>query len=287
MKILLATDGGRHSEIVLEMLGRLGDRSRVEVHVLTVDSFAFALDLAQELGHYSAEAAKADAQRVADATVTGLKELGFTADGGAVEGDEATEILRVAGERGVDLILVGSAKERWVDTVVLGSVSSSVVHASTRPVMVVHEPPSGDGPVKVLVAADGSEGSERAVRAFTALADPERCAVEVLSVARVAPLPLGGPEGAVMDTPDVTERELDVARGHADDAGRILRDAGFTVTTTALPGAPVRAILERCEELGHDLVVVGARGLGRFQAKVLGSVSDRVLRKAPASLIGR
>jgi len=34
-------------------------------------------------------------------------------------------------------------------------------------------------------------------------------------------------------------------------------------------------------------VVVGARGLGRFRAKVLGSVSDRVLRKAPASLIGR
>jgi nucleotide-binding universal stress UspA family protein len=287
VKVLFGTDGGRHSEIVLEMLGRLADRGRLEVHVLTVDSFSFALDRAQQLGRYSADAAAADAQRVADETVRGLKELGFTADGEALEGDEATEILRVADERAVDLILVGSAKERWVDTVVLGSVSSSVVHASHRPVMVVHDPPAGDGPVKVLVGADGSDGSERAIRAFAALADRERCVVEVLTVAPAPPLPPGGAAGAVIDTPDVTDRELDAAREHADSAATFLRDAGFTVTIEVLPGAPVRAILDACEAGGHHLVVVGARGLGRFRAKMLGSVSDRVLRRAPASLIGR
>jgi nucleotide-binding universal stress UspA family protein len=287
VKLLLATDGGRHSEVVLEMLGRLADRSRVEVHALTVDSFSFALDRAQEAGHYSAEAAAADAQRVADETVTGLKDLGFTADGEAVEGDEASEILGVAAARGVDAIVVGSAKERWVDTVVLGSVSSSVVHASERPVLVVHEAPTGDGPVKVLIAADGSEGAERATRAFAGLADPARCTVEVLSVAPVAPLPPGGPAGAVVDTPDVTDAEIGAARAHADDGAGILRGEGFTVSTRAVPGVPARVIIDTAEQGGHDLVVVGARGLGRFRAKVLGSVSDRVLRKAPASLIGR
>ena len=287
MRLLLATDGGRHSEIVLEMLGRLADRSRVEVHALTVDSFSFALDRAQEIGHYSAEAAAVDAQRVANETVTGLKDLGFTADGEAVEGDEATEILRVAAARGADVIVVGSAKERWVDTVVLGSVSSSVVHASERPVLVVHEARAGDGPVKVLIAVDGSEGAEHATRAFAALADPARCTVEVLSVAPVAPLPPGGPAGAVVDTPDVTDAEIGAARAHADDGAGILRDEGFDVSTRAVPGVPARVILDTAEQGGHDLVVVGARGLGRFRAKVLGSVSDRVLRKAPASLIGR
>jgi nucleotide-binding universal stress UspA family protein len=33
--------------------------------------------------------------------------------------------------------------------------------------------------------------------------------------------------------------------------------------------------------------VIGARGLGRFRAKVLGSVSDRVVRHAPATFVGR
>ncbi|HSL11734.1 MAG TPA: universal stress protein [Actinomycetota bacterium] len=287
MRILLATDGGRHSEIVLEMLGRLGDRGRVEIHVLTVNGFEFAMRHAGAAGHYSFESAQADAQRIVDETVAGVKDLGFTADGEAVEGDEATEILRIADDRAVGLILVGSAKERWVDTVVLGSVSSSVVHGTERPVMVVHEAPSHEGPVKVLAATDGSDGAERAVRAFAGLADPERCTVEVLSVAPAPPLPAGGPAGAVVDAPEFTERGLDAAREHAEAGASILRDAGFSVTATALPGAPVRAILERCEDEGHHLVVVGARGLGRFRAKVLGSVSDRILRKAPASLIGR
>jgi len=279
VKVLVATDGGRHSEIALEMLTRLGDPGRVEVHVLTVDSFTFAMELAEQLGHYSPEAAAADAQRVADETVAGLKAAAFTATGGSVEGDEATEILRVATERGAELIVVGSAKERWLDTVVLGSVSSSVVHASSCPVLVVHRSPDGDQPVKVLIGADGSEGSQHAVEAFAGFADPLRCTVEVLTVAPAPPLPPGGSAGAVLDTPDVTDRELDVARTKAQDAAGHLRDAGFTVETTVMPGAPARVILDVASESRHGLVVV--------RAKVLGSVSDRVLRTAPASLIGR
>jgi nucleotide-binding universal stress UspA family protein len=287
VKVLFATDGGRHSEIALELLTRLGDPGRVEVHVLTVDSFGFAMELAEELGHYSVEAAAADAQRVADETVAGLKAAAFTAAGESIEGDEATEILRVASERGADLIVVGSAKERWVDTVVLGSVSSSIVHASDCPVLVVHRVSDGGDRIKVLIGADGSEGSHHAIEAFAGFADPLRCTVEVLTVAPAAPLPPGGPAGAVIETPDVTDRELDAARSKAQEAAGSLLEAGFTVETRVVPGAPAQAILDTAAEGGHDLVVVGARGLGRFRAKVLGSVSDRVLRKAPASLIGR
>ena len=208
MNVLLATDGGRHSEIALELLTRLGDPGRIEVQVLTVDSFGFAMELAEQLGHYSVDAAAADAQRVADETIAGLKAAAFTATGGSVEGDEASEILRLASERGAELIVVGSAKERWLDTVVLGSVSSSVVHAAPCPVLVVHRAPEADREIRVLVGADGSEGSQHAVKAFAGFADPLRCSVEVLTVAPAPPLPPGGPAGAVLDTPDVTDREL-------------------------------------------------------------------------------
>jgi len=46
-------------------------------------------------------------------------------------------------------------------------------------------------------------------------------------------------------------------------------------------------LLEGAERREADLVVVGARGLGRFRAKMLGSVSDRLIRHAPATLVGR
>jgi nucleotide-binding universal stress UspA family protein len=287
VKVLFATDGGSHSETAGRLLQRLADPGRVDVEVLTVNGFEFALHRAQEAGHYSADEAQADARRVADEAAAALKHAGFTVDAEAIEGDEATEILRVAAEREVDLIVVGSAKERWVDTVVLGSVSNSVVHASSCPVLVVHEAPDGDGPVKVLIGVDGSEGSDRAVRTFGGFADPARCEVTVLSVASSAPLPPGGAAGAVIDTPDATDRKLEAATVTAERAGDVLRDAGFRVETRAVPGAPARVLLDASTDGGYDLVVVGARGLGRFRAKVLGSVSDRVLRKAPASLIGR
>lgn len=287
MRVLFATDGGDHSAIARDLLARVADPAKVEVHVLTVNGFEFAMQRAGIHGHYSAEEAQADAQLAADEAVAALKEAGFTAEGEAIEGDEATEILRVADDRNAELVVVGSAKERWVDMVVLGSVSSSVVHGSSCPVLVVHDAPEGDGPVQVLVGTDGSEGAERSIRTFAGFADPARCEVRVLSVAPAAPLPPGGAAGAAIPGPEVADRQLEGAQRTADDAASILREAGFTAEATAAPGAPVRVLLDAVDEGGVDLVVVGARGLGRFRAKVLGSVSDRVLRKAPASLIGR
>jgi nucleotide-binding universal stress UspA family protein len=154
-------------------------------------------------------------------------------------------------------------------------------------VLVVHETPDEDRPVKVLVGADGSEGSDRAIRTFAGFADPARCDVTVLAVAPAVPLPPGGAAGAVIDSPDITDRALDAAKDEAGAGAGVLQEAGFRVEAKALAGVPARVLLDTAEDGGYDLVVVGARGLGRFRAKVLGSVSDRVLRKAPASLIGR
>ena len=47
---------------------------------------------------------------------------------------------------------------------------------------------------------------------------------------------------------------------------------------------PAPSWWKRPNATSADLVVVGARGLGRIRAKVMGSVSDRVIRAAPATL---
>ena len=78
------------------------------------------------------------------------------------------------------------------------------------------------------------------------------------------------------------------ATQHADEASLTLRNAGFLETRRWVEsGIPAPKLLECADQFGADLVVVGARGLGRFEAKVLGSVSDRLMRKARATLIGR
>ena len=56
------------------------------------------------------------------------------------------------------------------------------------------------------------------------------------------------------------------------------------VATDALPGDPVRAILQVAEESGADLIVVGNKGM-RGAGRLLGSVPNSVTHKAPCSVL--
>jgi nucleotide-binding universal stress UspA family protein len=55
-------------------------------------------------------------------------------------GDPASEIVRVAEEGGYDIVVVGSHGSGFVKRVLVGSVSSHVVHHATCPVLVVRTP---------------------------------------------------------------------------------------------------------------------------------------------------
>lgn len=48
----------------------------------------------------------------------------------------------------------------------------------------------------------------------------------------------------------------------------------------AVFGSPIHGIATRTEAVGHDLVVVGSRGLGGIRREVLGGVTSGVLRAA-------
>jgi nucleotide-binding universal stress UspA family protein len=267
MKVLFATDGAEPSTRAGTMVARLADRARTDVVALSVSDFDVAMREAGKHQHYSADDAHAAAQRAADETAEVLRSAGFERVAPRAEdGDEAITIVHIAETEGFGLIVVGSGKERWRDTVVLGSVSGSIVHAAPCPVLVVHRAPSGDGPIRVVVGTDGSGGATRSIEAFTGFADPARCEVTVVTVA--------------------DDGQGD-AQGHLEAAGGALTAAGFRVDTAVVPGKAATVLLEQAEQRSADLVVIGARGLGRFRAKVLGSVSDRVVRHAPATFVGR
>ncbi|HJR46511.1 MAG TPA: universal stress protein, partial [Actinomycetota bacterium] len=65
------------------------------------------------------------------------------------------------------------------------------------------------------------------------------------------------------------------------------RTAGYETETAAVWGHPHEQILKETESFGADIVVVGSRGLGPLKRALLGSVSDQVVRHAPATLVGR
>ena len=136
----------------------------------------------------------------------------------------------------------------------------------------------------VLVAVDGSEGARRALVFARGLA--EQVGAELTALTVVEPpsmLPIGPLEGFLTTAPSPSPEA--VARAH-----QMLTEvaAGFPAErlhVRADLGHPVDALLQIAQEVGADLIVVGARGLNPAQRFLLGSVSDRLVHHADRPVV--
>jgi nucleotide-binding universal stress UspA family protein len=135
----------------------------------------------------------------------------------------------------------------------------------------------------VLCPTDYSEFAERALVHAAALA---RALGGDLTVAYVFPypVPLGG------EVPYFTSELLgSVARAEQLDKlkefARPAAAAGVKVRSVLREGDPSREIARLAEELPADLVVMGTHGRGGFERLLLGSVTERLLRRAPCPVL--
>ena len=63
------------------------------------------------------------------------------------------------------------------------------------------------------------------------------------------------------------------------------RRAGVKTNVLFDDGDPAARILDRAKALACDLIVIGTHGLGGFERFMLGSVAEKVLRKAPCPVM--
>lgn len=270
MKVLFATDGKSASENAGRLLVALGDADRLGVAVLSVNSFSFALEEgARTEHHYSPAAGRAHAAEVVERAVQQLKSQGVSAEGMVAEGHPPTEILDEIDRGSYDLALMGSGTATWLGQVLLGSVATKVLHGTSAATLVCLDAPAA-GPLKVVVGADGSPDADLAIETLIGFADPRRISVHVVSVSPGAE--------AGKDRPNVEE----VSAAALDR----LTEAGIEATREILEGHPTQRLLGTAKALEAALVVVGARGLGASKRSLLGSVTDRIVRHAPATLVG-
>ncbi len=131
---------------------------------------------------------------------------------------------------------------------------------------------------KILVAVDGSEYSDVAVKMAGELAEKFGSKVTLLNV--IKPL-------------SVFHEEVEIVEGlQKDEARRILRkskeiliDMGVDSKTLFRKGDPASEIVDLTKENEGDLIVVGSRGLSGIKMFLLGSVSKRVTEHAPCSVL--
>jgi len=133
--------------------------------------------------------------------------------------------------------------------------------------------------MRVLLAVDGSDPSLEAARSLAHLSPAEEI-VLLHAIETPSMYFLSGPEVVLGDT-TLLQREIE-ARGREllERVAALLPPAG-AVTRRLAAGSAAAAILEAADRERADLIVLGARGLGRLKEMVVGSVSHRVLHHAP------
>jgi nucleotide-binding universal stress UspA family protein len=209
-----------------------------------------------------------------------------------LEGNAGSAILNEIRAGGYELTVMGAGNRSRVDRLLLGSVSTKVLHASPTSVMVVHGTKDLGDSAKVLLATDGSRPAEVAARQLVNFLEPTSCSIDVVSVAEVLMPEISFPiareaYAASAPTPEQEEAWTAAARRYATEAASRLEASGYTSVAKARLGAPTIRLLDEAEETGADLVMLGTNGLGALERALLGSVSDQVVRHARATYVAR
>ncbi len=289
MKILIAYDGSECAESAIDDLKRAGLPRRAEAIVLTIAeelipaptsiggvATTFAKDLLEEEKESLALARRARSR---------IHQLfpGWEILAEAGVGSPGGEIIAKADEWRPDLIVVGSHGRTALGRMFFGSVSQKVVNEAHCSVRVARgrivEP---DVPARIIVGVDGSKWADAAVEEIALRDWPAGSEVRIVNSAWTIPL-VGDPGMAVTLSEWIsveTERVKKVVEGAAEK----LRSAGLKVSTVAKEQEPKALLCGEAEGLRADCIFVGARGMGRLERFLIGSVSLGVAARAHCSV---
>jgi len=191
------------------------------------------------------------------------------------QGAIAPVLLKRAPKRD-GLLVVGSKGLDALGRFMLGSVSTTLIHHATCPVLVVKDEAA---PVRrITLATDGSDASAKALAFVLSKFQPdrstgkgERVPIHV-SVLHVMPF---------FKYPELKE----IGRRLVEESVQKLIKAGFTADPVCQLGKPADEIMKIASKHHADLIVMGAKGLGAIARFLLGSVSTRVVQRANCSVL--
>jgi len=136
---------------------------------------------------------------------------------------------------------------------------------------------------KILVPTDFSECSEAAMRYGFELAHTFDATLHLLHVVEDPSTTPWGAEGFALSIGDVLRQFQDEARKRLR-ASVADSDRGRVVVFCPI-AAPVPEILRYAQDQSVDLIVMGTHGRGPVAHALIGSVAERVVRRAPCPVL--
>jgi nucleotide-binding universal stress UspA family protein len=271
-RILVPTDGSDVARTATDAAIALAERFDADlhaVHVLEPGELPPGTrdEAASELTHRGEEATTRATEKATEA--------GVDATGRVLEDGRPIHrtILEYADQHDVDCIVMGTYGRTGLDRFVLGSVAERTLRESLVPVLTVHEETVVDDFESILVSTDGSDSAEAAADEAIDLALATGAALHVVNVVDLSAIGTNTDVGMVLD-------ELEEAGRKAVEriADRATERGVSTVEPSVLSGTPRRSIVDYADEQDVDCIVMGTHGRTGWDRRLLGSVTERVVR---------
>ena len=295
MKILIGYDGSSCANAAIEDLRRAGLPSQSDALVVCVADGNIPLpdEIMEEADSDQSwrsklEGAEKLAHEAADKIASSFPRWRISAEG--LWGSPAKILLETADWWHPDLIVVGSHGRSPVARLFLGSVSLELIHKATCSVRVTRtrEAFPRSGPLRLIVGTDGSTEADSVINAVAARSWPEKTEAQIVSaVQTLVPAATTTLEAnTFLQEPaytvicEVDERERGRLHKVSEASAEILRRTGLITTCSVVDGDPRDIILAEAELSNADTIFLGARGLGRVERLVLGSVSTHIVSHA-------
>jgi nucleotide-binding universal stress UspA family protein len=280
MKILYATDGSEGARSAGRFLAGLPCRPDTIVHIVTA---------AEPQKEGEGNAVLEEARRALDSFPGKITTA--IVPGGSTH-RIADAVLKVAASLPADMIVVGASGHSGLSRFLLGSVAETIVRHARTPALIVR--PLAGRLEQVLIGVDGSSLSEDAATWLTETFPlPPKCILDLVRVASIPPW-LSYPDiaGAGLHaelTAQAIADEERAAKSHVQElAARLTesaRERCCSVETEVTVGYPADELVRLAKERDAGLIVVGSHGRRGLEHVLVGSVSERVMRHAPCSVL--